>query len=508
MATLDALGERYRALPPEERLRIARQASPETRAYLARLERGMAIYRSPGAMAAALTGGREWQARHLDLIDRAFVRIADGERMRVLINMPPRHGKSNRAVRWAPLWYLARHPDHRIMIASYAAKLAEGHGRWLRNAIDEYGPQLGISLQYGSRAANRFDIHGSPGGLVTAGVGGGLTGMGANVAVVDDPLKDAQEADSPTKLARLWDWWQQVLNTRMEPDGSIVVIQTRWSEHDLAGRILQQGAKGWTVINLPAIADSADDALGRAIGEPLWPERFTARHLEEFRKDAGERGWWSLYQQQPRPMEGGVWHWDWITRHRIPLEAWPGVDPARIVVAVDPAGGGGSDETGLVAAASDKQGDLYVLADRSRRMSAAEWGTAACLLALELKADAIVVEANFGGDMPQQVVQQAWRELERDGTTRGLQMPRLIDVHAKLGKRLRAEPIAQLYENGRVHHVGEFPGLEVQMVSWMPTMDSPDRMDAAVHALTELATPGKGAVGQSSYSRAQPRGRR
>ncbi|WP_257135982.1 terminase large subunit domain-containing protein [Streptomyces sp. t99] len=502
---------RYRTLPREQRLAIARTASPDLRIRLAHLEREMAMDRSPGSLAALLTGGREMQPRHLQLIDDAFIRIARGERVRLLLNMPPRHGKSQRAARWAPLWYLRRNPTHRLMIASYSAVLAEGHGRWLRDSINEHGDQLGISLRYGSKAAGRFDLSGSPGGLVTAGVGGSLTGMGAHLAVVDDPLKDAKAAASPTVLGDLWDWWQQVLNTRMEPTGSIVVIQTRWSENDLAGRILTQDAARdkarWTVINLPAIADSPDDALGRPIGAPLWPERFNLGHLSDFRDEVGERGWWALYQQQPRPLEGGIWQWAWIRGQRITEERLRGIKLTRVVVAVDPAGGSeDGDEVGIVAAGRDAAGELYILADRSAKMGAAEWGRAACELALEFDADALTVESNFGGDMTKQVLVQGWEELVREGAAAGALRPRIVAVTAKKGKRLRAEPIAQLYEQGHVHHVGEWPALEVQMVTWMPGMDSPDRMDAAVHALTELADPTVAGSGTGNY-RGGPDGR-
>jgi phage terminase large subunit-like protein len=141
-------------------------------------------------------------------------------------------------------------------------------------------------------------------------------------------------------------------------------------------------------------------------------------------------------------------------------------------------------------------------------MGADTWGHEVCRLAIEYQADAIVVEANFGGDMAQQIVRQAWKELAEQGETKGMLMPAIIEVHAKKGKRLRAEPVAQLYSQGLVHHVGEFPRLEGQMVTWLPGMDSPDRMDAAVHALTELANPEAAAVGGSNYTDQRLHGRR
>ncbi|MGQ4393789.1 terminase family protein [Streptomyces violaceoruber] len=510
------LAAAYRRLNRAQRRRIAGAATPETRKLLAELERTMAIERSPGSMSSILTDGKEKQAAHLDLIDRVFREIGRGHSRKVLITMPPRHGKSRRAARWAPLWFMARHPDRRVMIASYSADLADDHGRWIRDAIVSYGDQIGLHLHAGSKAANRFDLadkNGNrlEGGLVTAGVGGGLTGKGAHLAIVDDPIKDAADAESPTMRRRLWDWWTSVLNTRVEPGGSIVVIQTRWHEQDLAGKILEgEDADDWIRLDLPAICDTEDDPLGRNIGQALWPLRYGRKALEKIRRAVGERVWWSLYMQKPRPLEGGVWKWPWITDHRITSVALTGVNLSRIVVAVDTAGGAGEthDETGLIGAGRTSSGDLYVLEDRSKNMGADTWGHEACRLAVELKADAFVVESNFGGDMAKQIIRQAWNELHDKGATGGMLAPRIIEVTAKKGKQLRAEPIAQLYSQGHVHHVGEFPRLEGQMVTWLPGMDSPDRMDAAVHALTELADPAQAGLGAQQYTDQRLRGRR
>lgn len=331
-----------------------------------------------------------------------------------------------------------------------------------------------------------------------------------NCLIVDDPFKGAEDAESQTQRNRVWDWWQSVALTRLEPNGSLVVINTRWNPDDLSGRLLETEGDEWTVIDLPAISMAEDDPLGRKPGEALWPERYNTTDLERIRRGVGERVWWALYQQQPRPLEGGVWQWAWITGNRVSPVAFRAVNLTRVVVAIDPSGGSSTahDETGIVAAGRDAEGELYPLADRSGRHGASAWGREACLLALELKADAFVVETNYGGDMTRQVVIQAWQELEREGKTQGLGMPRIVDVNAKQGKRLRAEPIAQLYELGRVHHVAEFPELERQMVTWIPGVDSPDRMDALVHALTELTDPGSGQVGTAVYADRRLSGRR
>jgi hypothetical protein len=510
VTTTNGLLTTYRTLPDEQRRTIIRSASPDLRAQLGVIERELAMDRSPGALAAVLTHGKEMQARHLDIIDRIYQRIASGERIRAMVTMPPRAGKSRRTSRWGPAWYLRRQREHRFMLASYAAHLADDHGRWVRNTITENAPLLGINLKYGSQAANRFDIAGHEGGMVTAGVGGALTGRGAHVAVVDDPFKGSEDAGSPTQRDRVWDWWQSVLLTRLEPQGSVLLVNTRWDDDDLSGRLLKEEPENWIVIDLPAIALTSDDPLGRQPGQALWPERYNEDDYERIRKSVGERVWWALYQQQPRPLEGGVWQWSWITANRISPAAFRGVDLTRSLVAIDPSGGAGTanDETGITAAGRDSNGELYVFADRSGRHGANTWGLEACTLAIDTDADAFVVETNFGGDMTRQVLIQAWQELERSGRTQGRPMPRIIEVNAKQGKRLRAEPIAQLYEQGRVHHVGEYPDLERQMVTWLPGMDSPDRMDAAVHALTELADPASAVVGATQYGDRRLTGRR
>lgn len=511
----DTLLREYRTLPATERRRIATAASPAIRLRLAWVERQMAMDHSPGGLAAVLTEGREKQAPHLDLIDDAFRRIAAGEKLQVMLTMPPRHGKSQRASRWGPLWYLRRHPDKRVMLASYGAELADGHGRWVRDQLRTYGDAMGVRLDPNSRAANRFDLEqerGSSvrGGMVTAGVGGGLTGLGFSLGIIDDPFKGSEDANSPAQRERVWDWYQSVFYTRRAPGASLILINTRWHENDLSGRILENEPENWLQIDLPAIAFQEGDPLGRAPGQPLWPQQYDNDELSDIKRAVGERVWWALYQQQPRPLEGGVWQWAWITGNRISPAAFRGVGLTRTLVAIDPSGGSGTanDETGIVGAGRDADGESYLFADRSGRHGANSWGTEACLLALDCDADAFVVETNFGGDMTRQVLIQAWRDLERSGRTLGRPMPRIVEVNAKQGKRLRAEPIAQLYEQGRIHHVGEFPDLERQMVTWLPGMDSPDRMDAAVHALTELADPAQEGLGAQQYTDQRLRGRR
>lgn len=265
--------------------------------------------------------------------------------------------------------------QHRMMIASYSADLAEDHGRWIRDAIYTWGDDLGIQLKTGSQAANRIDIVGGEGGLLAAGIGGGLTGRGAHIAIVDDPVKDMADTDSSTMRKRAGDWRTFVLQTRLEPTGPICVIQTRWHEDDLAGRILATERDAWRVIDLPALADTPDDSLGRAPGEPLRPQRFDAAYHARTCKRVGQRVWGTRYMQKPRPPEGGVWKRKWIDTARINAVQVSGIDMARIVVSVDAADGESTvgDQTGVIGVGRDFDRQFYVLADRSGSMGANDW---------------------------------------------------------------------------------------------------------------------------------------
>lgn len=444
---------------------------------------------TPGLLAAQLTSGRELQAPHLDVIDQAYRDLETGARNRIMVFAPPRHGKSQRTVRWGALWWLQRHKQARVAIASYAAELAQGHSRWIRDTIDSH-PALGLRLSPASRAMNRWDLdrdtftgH-APGGLIALGVGTGFTGKGADLLVVDDPVKDAEEADSHTSRESVWAWWQSVSETRLEPDAKILLIQTRWHEDDLAGRLLAEFADDWQVLNMPALAEPGD-LLGRGEGEALWPARYDEVALANIRRRVGARWWTALYQQRPAPPEGAIWRRQWIART---LEGdMPQL--VKIVVGVDPAATSAvtSDETGIVIAGIDAAGRGYVLDDRTLRGSPGEWGEAVWDAFLDWDATEVVLEKPPLFDTGKYVLQTTWEAVARRRQVyRNVRTLPIRPVDASRGKRLRAEPIATLYEQGMVSHMRHLPALEEQMLNWTGDGDSPDHVDALVHALTGL----------------------
>jgi len=236
-----------------------------------------------------------------------------------MIFMPPRHGKSELTSRYFPVWYLGTFPDKRIILASYEADFAASWGRKARNLLEEFGPSLfGVKVSSDSSAASRWDIGGHEGGMVTAGVRGPITGKGANVAIIDDPVKNDQDAMSQTYRDATWDWYRATFSTRIQEEGAIILVMTRWHEDDLAGRLLkaqEEGGDRWEIVNLPALAEN-NDMLGRQPEEPLCPELFTKETLKGTKVRLGSFWWNALYQQQPSPMEGGILKRSWWKFYR------------------------------------------------------------------------------------------------------------------------------------------------------------------------------------------------
>lgn len=269
---------------------------------------------TPAMFAYAASGGRWLPRPHLCLIDDLWLRIQT-EQIFAVIEMPPRHGKSEMDSRYGPAWYLGRNPDKRIILTSYEAGFAASWGGKARDLLTEHGHLFGVSVRSDSTARNAWGITNHEGGMVTAGVRGPITGKGAHLLLVDDPVKNAEEALSTTIRERTKDWWRSTARTRIEPGGSAIITQTRWHEDDLTGWLLKEEGvveEGgiWTRIRLPAIAEPGDQ-LGRAEGQALWPERYDLDALAALKASSGSFWWNALYQQRPAPAEGGMLKRGW-----------------------------------------------------------------------------------------------------------------------------------------------------------------------------------------------------
>lgn len=227
-----------------------------------------------------------------------------GDIDRLMIFMPPRHGKSMLASKMFPAYYLGRNPKRQIIAASYGSDLATDFGREVRNMVGspEYSMLFDTTLRADSKAADRWNTN--RGGIyIAAGVNTTTTGRGAHIGLIDDPIKGREDADSELSRDKVWSWYRSTFRPRLMPGGAIVLIQTRWHDDDLAGRILNSpGAHEWDVLEFPALDN----------GKALWPAWYPVEELARIKRDIGEREWSALYQQKPQPDEGTYFQRDWF----------------------------------------------------------------------------------------------------------------------------------------------------------------------------------------------------
>lgn len=249
------------------------------------------------------------------LIAMKLEEVLEGENKRIIFQMPPRHGKSQEITETFPSYYMQkwakRGVKKNVIQTSYSADLAEDFGSKNRNKVDEFGQELfGIEISPNQRTKGNWALtNGAT--MTSAGIGGSLTGKGADLMIIDDPIKNRQEAESETYRERLWEEWTSTLRTRLHKGASVILVQTRWHEDDLAGRLIAQG--GWEVVSFPAICEDDNDILGRKIGDPLCPELgFGKEWAVATKRDVGSRTWESLYQQRPTAAEGNIIKREWM----------------------------------------------------------------------------------------------------------------------------------------------------------------------------------------------------
>lgn len=303
-----------------------------------------------------------------------------------MITMPPRHGKSMLASEFFPAWYLGRNPDHYVVTATYAQELADDFGRKVKNQIEDAGFKAifpGVGLADDSKSAKRFHIEGELGGIEHAtsqrgafyavGVGGPLTGRGAHLLLIDDPVKNREDAESELIRKKTKDWYTSTAYTRLMPGGRVVVIQTRWHEDDLSGWLQSEHEhEGWVVLDLPAISDA---------GKALWPEQYDIEALERIKRALPPRDWSALYQQRPTPEEGDYFKADWFRTGKLPP-----LDQMRIYGASDYAvTADGGDYTVHVIIGIDPDGRMWLLDLWRKQAASDEWVEAWCDLVIKWK---------------------------------------------------------------------------------------------------------------------------
>jgi predicted phage terminase large subunit-like protein len=327
---------------------------------------------------------------HHRLLCSYLDRFVTGEIKRLMVFMPPRHGKSELVSRRLPAYYLGLNPNAEVIAASYNSDLATAMNRDVQRIMDSQRyrnlfPQSRLwgvgarSYAQGTwqRRDDLFEIVGYRGKYRAAGVRGGITGTGMNLGVIDDPIKGAEEAYSTTIRQKVWDWYTQDFHTRLEKDASILLTMTRWHRDDLAGRLLLQAqsesdAEQWTVLRLPAIrGDEVNAEDPREFGEPLWPAKYDKDRLAKIRTTQGPNGWAALYDQDPRP-EGGAWFDGSYFTGDIWFDEWPTDCVIHRVMYIDPSLGRTEtcDYAAIIFLTRVQEGPrhvLYVDADIERR---------------------------------------------------------------------------------------------------------------------------------------------
>ena len=251
------------------------------------------------------------EGAHHKRMARAFERVANGELKRLIINMPPRHTKSEFASYLLPAWFLGKFPHKKVIQTSHTAELAVGFGRKVRNLVDQdvYTTVFpGVGLQADSKAAGRWATNAS-GDYFAIGVGGAVTGKGADLLIIDDPHSEQEAAlaeINPDIYDKTYEWYTSGPRQRLQPGGSIVIVMTRWSKRDLTGQVIksaaQRGGEEWEVIEFPALLPS---------GNPLWPEFWSLKELSALKEELPNAKWQAQYQQNPVSESSAIVKREW-----------------------------------------------------------------------------------------------------------------------------------------------------------------------------------------------------
>lgn len=424
-------------------------------------------------------------------LDKFLEGVVAGRSPRLMLTVPPRHGKTMLVSQCFPAYAFGRYPDMSVIATSYSADLASRINRAVQTVMDSDSYHMvfpdtrlagkGIPGN-AQRTTELFEIVGRKGVYRSAGVGGGVTGMGANCILVDDPTKSRAEADSPTIRQRTWDWYTSTLYTRLAPGGGIIVIQTRWHEDDLAGRLLEAQNTGngdqWTVINFPAIAEADeyfDGQLVRKAGEALHPERYPLEQLLAIRAAIGERDWAALYQQHPVPDGGAIFHADWL-KFWLPKDLPASFD--AMVTSWDMTFKGGDNNDYVVGQVWGRSAANWYLLDQVR----GRWGFTDTLhqfQALAAKWPQVkrhLIEDKANGPAVLDVLGKA--------------VPGLIPVEPDGSKTARAHAVTTFFESGNVYipHPETAPWVSAYIteLTTFPSAAHDDCVDATTMAIRDL----------------------
>lgn len=414
-------------------------------------------------------------------ISDALTEAIEEPDMRTVISTPPRTGKSWLVSRAAVMLALSRDPDWQVVLTAYADTLAQEHSHATRAMVAEHSELLGFKLSSDKTSVGRWKIAGHDGGLLAAGILSGITGFGADFLIVDDPIKNAQEGDSAAHRRRIISEFQSTLMTRLHPGASVVVVGTRWHEHDLIGYLLDNEPGRWRHVNIPAVSEARiPDALERRPGVAMTsalgrtPEAF-----EDLRRAVGSRTWYAMFQGVPSSPEGGLVKREWLDNNRLLVAP---ASPMYTVVGVDPSDSGSGDSCGIIAASSSADGQVAMINDVSAPMTSDQWAKTAVDLAIAIKADEIAVESFAARETYQRVVRAALARVKTSKRIRVTAWPPKGSGRGGGDAMARSSALLQGLEVGTCRLAGHFPRFEEQAIAWQPGQHQPDGLAALVVA--------------------------
>lgn len=417
---------------------------------------------------------------HHRVIAEKLEAVLTEKNKRIMIFVPPRHGKSEECSVQFPAFAMGRDKDLSVLLASYSADLSQEFGRQTRNIVASGKYQkvfLGTTLSEDSNSKGTWNTNGR-GAYNAVGVGGAATGKGADILIIDDPIKNRKDAESLTIRDAVWDWWRSTARTRLSPTGSVIIIQTRWHKDDLAGRILKNDPDGWEVVNLPAIA--VQDEQYRKAGEALWPDQFPLESLNRTKKDIGSYEFSCLYQQTPVDSESQEFKPEWIKK--ISLESVLLMRTKRFLT-VDTALSekDSDDNTGIVLNYVNDQNFWHLRAFKLR-VNSADLLKFLFKIFVDERLDQIGIEET--------VYLKAIKPfLDDEQRRRNIFLPIVPLKHGGNSKVLRIRGLIPRYESGSVYHIDQScVDLEDEMIAF-PNGLHDDVLDADAYQLHLASAP-------------------
>lgn len=412
---------------------------------------------------------------HLDVCRRlqAFSdAVARGESPRLALFLPPRTGKSTLASQRLPAWHLGRHPEHEVLVCGHTVGLVQLFSRRARDVVmsEAFRSMFPtFRLRYDRQAVVEWETK-QGGGYRCSGIGGAITGHGANILIVDDPVKDHEAALSQGQRDVAWEWYRSVAYTRLAPGGGVLIVMTRWHEDDLAGRLLSEGGEQWVVVRYPAVAE--EDEEHRKAGDPLHPERYDLDALERIHRQVGERAWLALYQQRPTSPGGSIWKREWFRRWESLPPTWDDMIQSWDLTF----GGEGESASYVVGQVWGKSGaDLYLLDQvRGRWDFPGQLAQIRKLTARWPEATAVVVEDKANG---RAVIDVLSREIQG-----------VVPFSPHGSKEVRASSVSPMIEAGNVWvptHA-QWADAYLDECSVFPSGQHDDQVDATSQALAKL----------------------